>query len=83
MYRKHPNHTYGRNRNDSANNWAKAQEYVMCIIETEFLFPFFLSISSRDENYRIVASTNTCYYSENQVFGGVTIRVLCSKRGCY
>ena len=22
MYRKHPNHTYGRNRNDSANNWA-------------------------------------------------------------
>ena len=23
--------------------------------------------------YRIVASTNTCYYSENQVFGGVTI----------
>ena len=34
-------------------------------------------------NYRIVASTNTCYYSENQVFGGVTIRVLCSKRGCY
>ena len=34
-------------------------------------------------NYHIVASTNTCYYSENQVFGGVTIRVLCSKRGCY
>ena len=33
--------------------------------------------------YRIVASTNTCYYSENQVFGGVTIRVLNSKRGCY
>ena len=27
--------------------------------------------------YRIVMSTNTCYYSENQVFGGVTIRVLC------
>ena len=25
----------------------------------------------------------TCYYSENQVFGGVTIRVLRSKRGCY
>jgi hypothetical protein len=22
MYRKHPNHTYGRNRNNSANNWA-------------------------------------------------------------
>ena len=36
-----------------------------------------------ENNYRIVASTNTCYYSENQVFGGVTIRVLCSKRGCY
>ena len=33
--------------------------------------------------YRIFASTNTCYYSENQGFGGVTIRVLCSKRGCY
>ena len=31
--------------------------------------------------YRIVSSTNTCYYSENQVFGGVTIRVLCSKKG--
>ena len=26
--------------------------------------------------------TNTYYYSENQVFGGVTIRVLCSKMGC-
>ena len=34
-------------------------------------------------NYCIVASTNTCYYSENQVFGGVTIRILCSKRGGY
>ena len=22
MYRKHQNHTYGRNQNDSANNWA-------------------------------------------------------------
>ena len=33
--------------------------------------------------YRIVESTNTCYYSENKVFGGVTIRVLCSKMGCY
>ena len=41
------------------------------------------SLSWIDLNYRIVASTNTCYYSENQVFGGVTIRVLCSKRGCY
>ena len=35
------------------------------------------------DKYRIVASTNTCYYLENQVFGGVTIRVLCSKRGCH
>ena len=25
MYRKHPNHTYGRNRNKSANNWAIAR----------------------------------------------------------
>ena len=41
---------------------------------------FFLKCST---TYRIVASTNTCYYSENQVFGGVTIQVLCSKRGCY
>ena len=24
MQRKHPNHTYGRNRNNSANNWAIA-----------------------------------------------------------
>ena len=24
MYRKYPNHTYGRNRNISANNWASA-----------------------------------------------------------
>ena len=38
---------------------------------------------SFNQIYRIVASTNTCYYSENQVFGGVTIRVLCNKRGCY
>ena len=33
--------------------------------------------------WRIVASTNMGYYSENQVFRGVTIWVLCSKRGCY
>ena len=30
-----------------------------------FLFVF------ENFDYRIVASTNTCYYSENQVFGGV------------
>ena len=29
MYRKHPNHTYGRNRNDSANNWATVTEAVL------------------------------------------------------
>ena len=40
-------------------------------------------LSDMKQTYRIVVSTNTCYYSENQVFGGVTIRVLCSKRGCY
>ncbi len=33
--------------------------------------------------YRIIASTSTCHYSENQVFRGVTIWVLCSKMGCY
>jgi hypothetical protein len=27
MYRTHPNHTYGRNRNNSANNWAFVIEY--------------------------------------------------------
>ena len=42
-----------------------------------------LQVMKSQNEYRIVASTNTCYYSENQVFGGVTIRVLCSKRGCY
>ena len=42
-----------------------------------------MHISELKTEYRIVTSTNTCYYSENQVFGGVTIRVLCSKRGCY
>ena len=31
MYRKHPNHTYGRNRNNSANNWA--------IVPTVFWYP--------------------------------------------
>ena len=34
-------------------------------------------LQSGNMKYCIVASTNTCYYSENQVFGGVTIRVLC------
>ena len=32
MYRKHPNHTYGRNRNDSANNWARV------MLEKQFLY---------------------------------------------
>ena len=49
----------------------KLNFYCMCSLQKSSL------------KYRIVASTNTCYYSENQVFGGVTIRVLCSKRGCY
>ena len=38
-----------------------------------------IKFNSREQNqirkkiiYRIVASTNTCSYSENQVFGGVT-----------
>ena len=33
--------------------------------------------------YRIVASTNTCYYSENQVFGGVTNRDMSLNETCY
>ena len=33
--------------------------------------------------YRIVASTNTCYYSENQVFGGVTTRDMSLIETCY
>ena len=53
-------------------------------IRHKFILVFSYSlISMRLIDYRTVVSTNTCYYSENQVFGGVTIRVLCSKRGCY
>ena len=52
--------------------WAFFQYIIKCFKNQSF-----------QKMYRIVASTNTCYYSENQVFGGVTIRVLCSKRGCY
>ena len=29
MYRKHPNHTYGRNRNDSANNRAFVEHMLL------------------------------------------------------
>ena len=36
----------------------------------------------RDE-YRIVASTNTCYYSENQVLGGVTTRDMSLFETCH
>ena len=31
-YRKHPNHTYGRNRNNSANNWANVFVLKMKVI---------------------------------------------------
>ena len=33
--------------------------------------------------YRIVASTNTCYYSENQVLGGVTTRDMSLFETCH
>ena len=59
---------------------------VRAMVQQEDSSSIFLLQTSRKSKYiryRIVASTNTCYYSENQVFGGVTIRVLCSKRGCY
>ena len=66
---------------------------VESILDLSFIVHFYLDNLDIDQksvfisliriNYRIVASTSTCYYSENQVFGGVTIRVLCSKRGCY
>ena len=32
---------------------------------------------------QLVASTNTCYYSENQVFGGVTNRDMSLNETCY
>jgi hypothetical protein len=51
-------------------------------IKVRYHSRFFVQ-AGHEITYRIVASTNTCYYSENQAFGGVTIRVLCSKRGCY
>ena len=39
MYRKHPNHTYGRNRNNSANNWA----FVIFISKQSlFKLPYFI-----------------------------------------
>ena len=33
--------------------------------------------------YRIVASTNRCYYSENQVFGGATNQDMSLNETCY
>ena len=39
--------------------------YRMSCEESAIFFPILA--------YRIVTSTNTCYYSENQVFGGVTV----------
>ena len=56
------------------NNFGQQNAFLTC--SWRFLTSYKLE-------YRIVASTNMCYYSENQVFGGVTIWVLCSKRGCY
>ena len=38
MYMKHPDHTYRRNRNNSANNWAKMFnkiKYSMMFIFTD------------------------------------------------
>ena len=40
MYRKHPNHTYGRNRNDSANN--RANILYTFWMEKGNIFLFFL-----------------------------------------
>ena len=63
-------------KNDEMTKHPFYNEWAWCNIENaKVLFDNF--------EYRIVPSTNMCYYSENQVFGGVTIRVLCSKRGCY
>ncbi len=33
--------------------------------------------------YRIVASTNTCYYSENQVLGGASTRDMSLNETCF
>ena len=41
MYRKHPNHTYGRNRNNSANNWA-----TVCFIGAELSWSLAQAINS-------------------------------------
>ena len=65
--------------------------YVVGILQNIFFSEVAHFYGAENENlkqilpdkYRIVARTNTCYYSEKQVFGGVTIRVLCSERGCY
>ena len=57
--------------------WQIHQSYLVGLLWMQVRVHIF------SDTYRIVASTNKCYYSENQVFGGVTIRVLCSKRGCY
>ena len=40
MYRKRPNHTYGRNRNNSANNWAIVSGFsdVQVLSETSPIF---------------------------------------------
>ena len=43
MYMKHPNHTYGRNWNNSANNWAiMSQKYAQNLLTVRKLFYAFL-----------------------------------------
>ena len=55
-------------------------------IKTYCTMKYFCHLCKRKENrtlYRIVAGTNTCYYSENQVFGGVTTRDMSLNKTCF
>ena len=82
VFDPHPSH---KGANIFLNNQSQTNNDGLKIYVESFTEYMYLKLQDRYLKYvyRIVASTNTCYYSENQVFGGVTIRILCSKRGCY
>ena len=56
--------------------------FGLVIIQLAAVWLMIFTFRITDLIYRIVASTNTCYYSENQVFGGVTTRDMSLNETC-
>ena len=69
MYSKHPNHTYGRNRNNSANNWA----YMYNVHEpgSYFFSPHFQSLDTPfSASYLEMACQKLCWWKESRKLFG-------------